>query len=254
MAAPPTSSPPTDTAFWEGLWSADGGLAPGTRFDRETPSPALVDALERRSVLPGRLGGGGDGGGAPLRALVPGCGRGYDVVLLGKSGLFPGGVTGLDVAPTGAAAAAKYVAEAGVPAGVGVECADFFEFKGVAGGYDLIYDYTFFCALPLELRPAWAATMARLLSPAGELVTLIYPIDASRAGGPPFASSREALAAVLGPAGLACVEYRPLPSALCHPGRDGANGTSASAWARWARVAPAGGEEQGADDAAADAE
>lgn len=96
--------------------------------------------------------------------------------------------------------------------------------------------------------------MAQLLSPAGELVTLIYPIDAARKGGPPFASSREALAAVLGPAGVACVEYRPLPSALCHPGRDGADGTSASAWARWARVTPADGEGTGTDDAAADAQ
>lgn len=239
MAAPPTS-PPNDAAFWEGLWTADGGLAPGTRFDRSGPSPALVDALERRAVLPGRLGGGD--GGAPLRALVPGCGRGYDVVLLGKSGLFTGGVTGLDVAPTGAAAAAAHVAAAGVPAGVGVECADFFSYEGVPGGYDLIYDYTFFCALPLDLRPAWAATMARLLSPRGELVTLIYPIDATRTGGPPFASSREALAAVLEPAGVCtCIEYRPLPSELCHPGRDGRDGTSASAFARWARAASSGG-------------
>lgn len=89
--------------------------------------------------------------------------------------------------------------------------------------------------------------MARLLSPCGELVTLIYPIDATRTGGPPFASSREALAAVLEPAGVTCVEYRPLPSELCHPGRDGRDGTSASAFARWARVAPGGG---GAADAA----
>ncbi|GAB0493585.1 hypothetical protein MMPV_004870 [Pyropia vietnamensis] len=137
MAAPPTSSPTTGTEFWEGLWAADGGLEPGTRFDRKSPSPALVDALERRAVLPGRLGDGD--GGVPLRALVPGCGRGYDVVLLGKSGLFTGGVTGLDVAPTGAAAAAAYVAAAGVPAGVGIECADFFKYEGVPGGYDLIY-------------------------------------------------------------------------------------------------------------------
>lgn len=94
-------------------------------------------------------------------------------------------------------------------------------------------DYTFFCALPLELRPDWASSMARLLSARGELVTLIYPIDAFRTDGPPFASSKEKLAAVLQPAGLKCIEYRDLPTELCHPGRDGNDGTPASAFARW---------------------
>lgn len=94
-------------------------------------------------------------------------------------------------------------------------------------------DYTFFCALPLALRPDWGRAMARLLAPRGELITLIYPIDASRTDGPPFASSKDAIGAVLEPAGLTCVEYRDLPTALCHPGRDGKDGTSASAFARW---------------------
>jgi len=97
-------------------------------------------------------------------------------------------------------------------------------------------DYTFFCALPPALRPAWARAMARLLGARGELLTLIYPIDASRTGGPPFASSKGAIGGVLEPAGLTCVEYRDLPTALCHPGRDGKGGTSASAFARWAHA------------------
>jgi len=122
-----------DTAFWEGLWTRDGGLQPGTAFDREVPSPALVDAVGRGAVLPDRLGKEAD-----LTALVPGCGRGYDVVYLGKSGHF-GAVTGLDVAPSGAAAATAYLASQGVPEGVTVACADFFQFDGVPGGYDLIY-------------------------------------------------------------------------------------------------------------------
>ncbi|GAB0493584.1 hypothetical protein MMPV_004869 [Pyropia vietnamensis] len=90
--------------------------------------------------------------------------------------------------------------------------------------------------------------MARLLSPAGELVTLIYPIDATRTGGPPFASSREALASVLEPVGLTCIEYRLLPSELCHPGRDGRDGTSASAFARWSHVALGGRGKDAAEE------
>jgi hypothetical protein len=52
--------------------------------------------------------------------------------------------------------------------------------------FDFIYDYTFLCALDLELRDQWAQKMADLVRPGGELMTLIFPISETKEGGPPF--------------------------------------------------------------------
>ena len=58
--------------------------------------------------------------------------------------------------------------------------------------FDLIYDYTFFCALPPTLRPKWAARMSELLSPTGRLICMEYPIGKSlKSGGPPHGVSSE---------------------------------------------------------------
>ncbi|THF96885.1 hypothetical protein TEA_022086 [Camellia sinensis var. sinensis] len=40
--------------------------------------------------------------------------------------------------------------------------------------FDLIFDYTFFCAIEPDMRSAWASQMRDLLKPDGELITLIY--------------------------------------------------------------------------------
>ena len=96
---------------------------------------------------------------------------------------------------------------------------------------------TFFSCPP----PTWSQYMG--LPAAGVGSESDHPIDASRTDGPPFASSKGAIGGLPEPAGLTCVEYRDLPTALCHPGRDGKGGTSASAFARWAHAS--GGVEAG---------
>lgn len=46
----------------------------------------------------------------------------------------------------------------------------------------------FLSALPPSLRPAWAASMARLLSPTGRLICLEFPSNKEPStGGPPWA-------------------------------------------------------------------
>ena len=75
-------------------------------------------------------------------------------------------------------------------------CADFFKdaflsktHPGPAAEektFDLIYDYTFLCALPPALRPQWAARTSGLLSRNGHLITMQYPLGKDpAAGGPP---------------------------------------------------------------------
>lgn len=68
---------------WSKLWDA-GDFLP---WDRGLPQPALVDLLSDRHDLIGNcFVEDGSGGKRRKKALVPGCGRGYDVLLLASFG------------------------------------------------------------------------------------------------------------------------------------------------------------------------
>lgn len=116
-------------------------------------------------------------------------------------------------------------------------------------GFDIIWDYTFLCAMPPEFREKWAKNMRRLIAPDGELVTLIYPLGVSsprcfsRAdrgageyeGGPPYAMSRELVSSLLEPQALSSklrkdddvvqgfesTYMEPVTGGLSHPSREG---------------------------------
>ncbi|KAK1829070.1 S-adenosyl-L-methionine-dependent methyltransferase [Podospora conica] len=184
---------------WDLLWQDAF-----TPWDRGGPSPALLDLLtQHRDLFPHTS--------PNPTAFVPGCGRGYDVLLLSSFGY---DVTGLDVSSTSLARAAEteqalasdetYAArDPGRGKGeVKWVRADFFDdgAEGVGRRFDLVFDYTFFCALPPSARPAWARRMSQLVRPSGgRLVCLEWPLTKSpEAGGPPWAVSREAYVAHLG--------------------------------------------------------
>lgn len=62
---------------------------------------------------------------------------------------------------------------------------DFFEYRPEQP-FDLIWDYTFLCAIDPSQREAWAATMGRLIKKGGTLLALIFPV-VEKDDGPPFA-------------------------------------------------------------------
>lgn len=72
--------------------------------------------------------------------------------------------------------------------------------------FDLIFDYTFFVALPLHLRSHWGKTMALLLKPnTGRLLTLMFPVlpaDSLTMEGPPYPVTIEDYRRVLEPNGV----------------------------------------------------
>lgn len=71
-----------------------------------------------------------------------------------------------------------------------------------AGEWDVIYDYTFLCALPPAFRTKWAARMKGLLKPGGLLICLEFPLYKDPAtGGPPFGLTSEVYRGLLGTAG-----------------------------------------------------
>ncbi|KAI1808217.1 S-adenosyl-L-methionine-dependent methyltransferase [Daldinia bambusicola] len=54
-------------------------------------------------------------------------------------------------------------------------------------GFDLIYDYTFLCSLPPDLRKDWAGRMCELIFPTGVLACLEFPLYKNlKALGPPW--------------------------------------------------------------------
>lgn len=161
-----TSSPTTDpidpTTYhsgWARLWDA-GDFLP---WDRLAPSPALTETLTHHTPLIGtaqhHLSSGST---RRKRALVPGCGRGVDVVLLASFGY---DVVGLEYSATAVEEAQRYARETereelyrvkdSVKDGLGKGSVtfvqgDFFAedwlakagVEGTKGVFDLIYDYT----------------------------------------------------------------------------------------------------------------
>lgn len=135
---------------------------------------------------------------------MPGCGRGYDVLLFASYGF---NAVGLDISPTATEEAKKTQADQDLEQKYPVKhvkegrgearfiTADFFmdNFLSETHGssesdrkFDLIYDYTFLCALPPALRPKWATRMSTLLSPTGRLICMEYPLGKDpKTGGPP---------------------------------------------------------------------
>ncbi|GAM87884.1 hypothetical protein ANO11243_059120 [Dothideomycetidae sp. 11243] len=110
------SSDPTDTSRWESLWSTSF-----TPWDRKGPSPALADLLRTSTAQPGYAGLHPAQLAPPTgdkvlprevqsvrrpRALVPGCGRGYDVLLLAAWGF---DALGVEFSATAAETAGRYV-------------------------------------------------------------------------------------------------------------------------------------------------
>lgn len=139
---------------WSKLWDA-GDFLP---FDRGEPNPALVDVLTDRRDLIGDCFVHQEHSGQRIRkkALVPGCGRGYDVLLLSSCGY---DAYGLEISDTAVKRCKeeqeknghKYpVRDEAIGAGsVNFVKGDFFsenqEWTGASGrfeSFELIYDYT----------------------------------------------------------------------------------------------------------------
>jgi hypothetical protein len=133
---------------WAKLWE-DGSCLP---WDRGRPSPALIDTLENHRELIG----GAVVEGRRKKALIPGCGRGVDVLLLESFGY---DVVGLDIGEGAVKAANDYANDHGSEYPVRDEKAgkgsrkyvrgdfykdDFLKDAGMREGekFDLIYDYT----------------------------------------------------------------------------------------------------------------
>jgi SAM-dependent methyltransferase len=159
----------SNPAFWDQRYR--GGVTP---WDARGVPPRLRDWIR---------------GKPPARILIPGCGTGYEVRLLTQLGH---DVLAIDFADAALDAARLELG----PLAHLVAKADFFVYE--AAPFDVVYERALLCALPRRMGPQWAASVARLLRPGGELAGFFYLDDNER--GPPFGIARNALTELLEPA------------------------------------------------------
>lgn len=112
-----------------------------------------------------------------LDVLVPGCGRGYDAHFLARQGAR---VVALDYAPAALEAARTTHPESRVDWQIAdVTVLDF------KHRFDLVWEYTCFCALDPPRRQAYLAGVARALRPGGHYQGLVFH-SFPKSGGPPW--------------------------------------------------------------------
>lgn len=130
-------------------------------------------------------------------AVVPGCGKGSDVLCLAKAGMRVAAVDAVDLC-------GEHFADQLTELGGGFHVANFLKLDGPAvaelgGPWQLLYEHTIFCAIDPEQRAAFGAAAAAAVAPGGYLLTLLFPINKPLAdGGPPHRAEPEHMAAALG--------------------------------------------------------
>jgi SAM-dependent methyltransferase len=124
---------------------------------------------------------------ATASVLVPGCGSGYEVRAFAEHG---DDVLGIEYSEAAMEAAQRELGALGER----VKKEDFFAFE--TAPFDLVYERAFLCALPRRMWPQWAARVAEVVRPGGDLTGFFYLDDNER--GPPFGISQETLQELLG--------------------------------------------------------
>lgn len=153
----------------------------------------------------------------PGRVLVPGCGRGHEAALLAGLGFE---AVGLDFSHEAIIAAGQLYGVA--RAGLRWLQADLFDGAALAaagltpGSLQGVLEHTCFCAIDPDQRPAYIASVGRLLAPGGWLLGLFW--CHRRPGGPPWGSDADSLAQQFRAAGLQPQLWEPARGSL--PGRE----------------------------------
>lgn len=169
-------APATHGKRWDDLWSA-GDFLP---WDRGYANPALIDALaQRKDLLPAPR----NAAGKRARALVPGCGKGYDIALFAAHGYDS---YGLEVSENAVKVSEEYLKNPGdgplegeyniFDAAVGrgtMQCllGDFFDDAwldgagGLGNGFDVVYDNTVSASRNGRIDGCWNCSLIARIVP-----------------------------------------------------------------------------------------
>jgi methyl halide transferase len=119
------------------------------------------------------------------KVLVPGCGRGHEVLFLAENGFE---VTGVDYSAGAVRHLENALKERNLKGRILHQ--DFFSLDNSHESvYDLVIEQTFFCAIAPRQRQDYVQNVARILKPGGTLAGLFYHTD--KEGGPPYNTTRE---------------------------------------------------------------
>lgn len=151
------------------------------------------------------------------RVLVPGCGRGHDVLQLASRGF---DAVGVDFAPLAIAALKEAAAHAELD--VTGRAADIFDLEeDPAGSFDAIWEYTCLVALPPEQRQRYAALAAHLIRPGGRFVHAVFPTHRPpEAHRPPWPITPDEVVALFGDRWFEVLRTEPLVSPENRRGRE----------------------------------
>ncbi|KDR82394.1 hypothetical protein GALMADRAFT_134020 [Galerina marginata CBS 339.88] len=84
--------------------------------------------------------------------------------------------------------------------------------------FDLVYDYTFFVAIPPNRRPDWGRQMDTLVKSGGFLIALVFPMNPQSEDGPPYFTRPEHYIDVLGKDWVKVIDRVPEESDPSHVG------------------------------------
>ncbi len=167
--------------YWEEIYKA--GRA---GWDLGKPTATFQRLLASGEMAPGRL-------------LVVGAGRGHDAREFARHGF---DVTAVDFAADAVQAMAQLADD---QAPVKVVQADIFGLPETFDHqFDMLLEYTCFCAIDPARRGEYADVAARVLKPGGTYAALFFPMDGP-AGGPPFAVTEAEVLALFGARGFTLV-------------------------------------------------
>jgi SAM-dependent methyltransferase len=175
-------------------------------WEKGGPAPPLLEWLQTRGALHGKI-------------LVPGCGYGHDVRAI--AAVSPDAkVVGLDISPL----AIKRAREFPVAGQEVYELGDLFNLgQDFSGEFQWVFEHTCFCTMDPQQRAAYVRTIAGALRPLGFLLAIFFlnPWDEGEEpaeGGPPFGVSITELDQLFEPAFEQIEERHPRCS---FPGREG---------------------------------
>lgn len=140
----------------------------------------------------------------PGRALIPGCGSGYEIEAFSTAGWDVIGIDFSRIAVARARSLLGLLAER-------VHEGDFFDYPLREGSFDIIYERTFLCTFPPEFWPRYAERIAALIAASGILCGFFFlgPEDEP----PPYPISQVQLDELLG-AWFRKIEDEPVEDSL----------------------------------------
>ncbi len=148
--------------FWDKRYSSGE-----TQWNMSEPHPGLVDALPQLKLPRSRIG-------------ILGCGEGHDAAFLAKSGHL---VTAYDFSDEALKKARELY---GTIPGLTFKKADVFEMKE-RECFDVIFEHTFFCAIPPSKREELIALWRQLLTPSGYVLGIFFVVEKRK--GPPWGAT-----------------------------------------------------------------